>query len=147
LSSVNRDVPGESYAAILDEINRPRRIWAVCGALALGPGPLAEGDKGEVIGPAEGGAVQEAQGTNGLVERAPRHAALEQVQLVGANVVRTEHLRRAAEVPGKGGDLADVGVDGAACVVAQAQVVDEALSKRGHGASPRGEKENAQGEP
>jgi hypothetical protein len=35
LSSVNRDVPGESYAAILDEINRPRRIWAVCGALAL----------------------------------------------------------------------------------------------------------------
>src|SRR5262249_17942750 len=52
-----------------------------------GPGPFAEGDEGEFVGPAEGGAVQEAQGTNGLVERAPRHAALEQVQLVGANVV------------------------------------------------------------
>jgi hypothetical protein len=32
---VNRAVPGESYAALLDGINQPRRIWAVCGALAL----------------------------------------------------------------------------------------------------------------
>src|SRR5689334_7842046 len=40
-------------------------------------------------------------------------------------------------MPGKAGQLAHVGVEGAACVVAQAQVVDETLSKRGHGASPR----------
>jgi len=32
---VNRETPGESYGATLDEINPPRRIWAVCGALAL----------------------------------------------------------------------------------------------------------------
>src|SRR5262249_16269624 len=79
--------------------------------------------------------------------RAPGHAALEQVQLVGANVLGAEHLRRAAEVPGKAGDLADVGVDGAACVVAQAQVVGEGLAKRGHGGSPTGGKGNAEGEP
>jgi hypothetical protein len=34
-SSVKRSVPGESYGSTLDQINRRRRIWAVCGALAL----------------------------------------------------------------------------------------------------------------
>src|SRR5262245_40700066 len=49
-------------------------------------------------------------------------------------------------MPGKGGDLADVAVDGSAGIVTQAPVVEEALAKRGHGGSPRGN-ENAQGEP
>src|SRR5262249_21741780 len=34
-SSVTRPVPEESYGSALDQINRGRRIWAVCGALAL----------------------------------------------------------------------------------------------------------------
>src|SRR5262249_27172080 len=34
-SSVKRPVPEESYGSALDQINRGRRIWAVCGALAL----------------------------------------------------------------------------------------------------------------
>ena len=34
-SSVKGWVPGESYGSTLDQINRRRRIWAVCGAQAL----------------------------------------------------------------------------------------------------------------
>src|SRR5262249_26772037 len=95
--------------------------------------------------PGQGGAVQEAQGADGLVETAPRDAALQQVQLVGADVVGTEPFGRTAEMPGEGSHLADVGVDRSLGVIAQAQVVDEALSKRGHGASSTCEKKKRPG--
>jgi hypothetical protein len=60
------------------------------------------------------------------------------VELVGADVLGAERFGGAAAVAGEVGDGADLGVDGTAGVVAQAQVVEEALAERGHG-SPRRE--------
>ena len=110
-------------------------------------GPLTVGDEWQLLGPAQSGAVQETQGAHGLIEAAPRDATVQQVQLEGAHFVGAEQFGRAAEVSGKTRDSAHVGVDGSPPVVAQPQVVDETLSKRSHGGSPRVGKENAQGEP
>ena len=81
-------------------------------------GRLPKENHGQVIGAAEGGAVEKAQGTNGLVKAAPRHLACEQVQLVGADVFRPEDLGRAAKVPGEGRHLPHVALDGSVGLVA-----------------------------
>jgi hypothetical protein len=80
------------------------------------------------LGPAQGGAVEEAQGGDGLVEAAPGGALLQEVQLVLADVLGAELVGGASEVAGEADDGADVGADGARGVVAQPQVVDQALA-------------------
>src|SRR5262249_26781714 len=80
----------------------------------------------------QGGAEQQAQGAGGLVEAAPGQPTLEQVQLVGAHLIGAEQVGGTAEVPGEVGDVADVAVDGPGGVIAQAEVGDEALTKRSH---------------
>src|SRR5262249_508622 len=76
---------------------------------------------------------EEAQGTDGLVELTPGGALAEQVQLEVADVLGAEQVGGAGEVLGETGQVVNVGFDGPWCVVAQTQVGDEALAKRGHG--------------
>src|SRR5581483_12512295 len=65
-----------------------------------------------------------------LVESAPRYLPGQKVLLVGTQLLRTQLLRRTAEVPGKLYDTQDLGLDGPRRLVAQAEVVDVTLTKR-----------------
>jgi hypothetical protein len=130
------DLEQDAVASGRGRVEQPQHLVGAQDA-GQGLGPFAVGKERQLLGPAQGGAVEEAQGADGLVETAPRHTAFEKVELEGTYFVWAEQLGRAAEVLGEAGDSAHVGVDGSARIVAQAQVVDEALSERGHGASPR----------
>ena len=48
-----------------------------------------------------------------------------------------ELIRGPVEVFGEPGDAGDVRFDGAGRIIAEAQIVDEPLPKRGHEAAPR----------
>src|SRR5438045_7432974 len=62
---------------------------------------------------------------------------LEQMQLVAADVLRTEPFRRAAAVAGKRCDRGGITLQRARRVVAQAEIVEEALAEWGHGSPPK----------
>jgi hypothetical protein len=99
-----------------------------------GLGPLAVGNGADHVGASEADAVEEAQGADGLVEGAPGGVAdLEQVQLVGAEVVSPELVGGPSEVAGEVGDVSDVAGDGPGRVVAELEVRDETLAQRGQG--------------
>src|ERR1700722_1925212 len=108
--------------------------------------PFAVGDEGQLFGSSQGDAVEETQGADGLVELAPGGVATQQFELEGADVVGPELVGGASEVASEAGDAGDVGLDGSRRVVAQAEVVEVALTQRGHG-NLHGGKENAEGEP
>lgn len=97
-----------------------------------GAGPLAEGDHLDDFGALQSDAKEKAQGADGLVEAAPGSLLLEEVELVQADVLGVESLRREAEVLGEASDVGDVSGDGARGEVAQLQVVSVALPKRRH---------------
>jgi hypothetical protein len=90
-------------------------------------GPLAVGEVRHLVGAAQGGAVQEAQGADDLVELAPGNLVVDQVQWKGPDLFAAEQLRRAVEVLGEAEHAGGVGLDGAGGIVAQEQVVDQAL--------------------
>src|SRR6266545_1789829 len=97
-------------------------------------GPLAIGDRGDHIGPAERGAVEEPQGADGLVEGVPGNApVVEQVELVGPNLFGAEMLGRSIEVGGEANDGGEVDADGLGREVAELEVFEEALTQWGHG--------------
>jgi hypothetical protein len=52
----------------------------------------------------------------------------EQVELIGANLLGAELSRGAAEVAGEVDEVAQVGLLGAGAVVAEAEVIEEALA-------------------
>jgi hypothetical protein len=93
-----------------------------------GLGLLAVGDGDDDVGALQGEAVEQAQGTGGLVEAAPGDLVCEQVQLVEARVFGVELLGGAAEVCGEASDGRYLTGDGAWGVVAQLQAVEEALA-------------------
>src|SRR5262249_8506457 len=101
-------------------------------------GPLAVGKQHHGVAALQGDAVEEAQGAGGLVEATPGRLLPEQVQLVRPGVLGAEVLGGAAEVPGEVGHGGDVALDGPGAVVAQLQVVDEALTQGRHGKTPEG---------
>jgi hypothetical protein len=78
-----------------------------------GPGLLAVGEGDDNIGAAEGEAVEQAQGADGLVVAAPGSLVLEQVQLVEAGVFGSEAFGGAAEVGGEACDSRYITGDGA----------------------------------
>src|SRR5581483_2397505 len=67
-----------------------------------------------------------------LVESAPRYLPGQKVLLVGTQLLRTQLLRRTAEVSGKLYDAQNIGLDGPRSLIAQAEVVDVTLTKRSH---------------
>src|SRR5262249_11056473 len=100
------------------------------------PGLLAVGNHGDDAGALQGDAVEETQGADGLVEATPGGALAEQVELVLPRVLGAEVLRGAAKVLGEAGDGADITIDGPGAVVAQLQVMDEALTQGRHETPP-----------
>jgi hypothetical protein len=76
----------------------------------------------------QGDAVEEAKGTDGLVEDAPGGVLLQQVELVKTAILGAELFRGAAEVAGEADDRGEVGFQGPRAVVAQLQVVEKALA-------------------
>jgi hypothetical protein len=82
----------------------------------------------------EGDAVEEAQGTADLVEGARRDVAVvDEVEQVGADLLRAELIRGPLVVPGELGDGPEVGVPGVGGEVAHLHVFEHALPERGHG--------------
>ena len=63
-------------------------------------------------------------------------ALLEQMDLVGPDLLGAERLGRAVEVPGEGADLLDVGQLGVDGEIANAHVLEHPLAKRCHGGAP-----------
>jgi hypothetical protein len=102
-----------------------------------GPGAAAVGNHRHDIGPSQGDAVEKAQAADDLVEGVPGNAVVTQVQLEGAEVLGGELVRGAAGVAGELDDGGDVGLNGFGGVVADAQVVTQALAKRCHGGAAR----------
>src|SRR5262245_28874164 len=76
-----------------------------------GAGPFAVGDEGDLVGAAEGDAVEEAQGTGGLIEAAPGGLLSEEVKEVNADVSGAELVGGAVEVASELSDLAAGGCD------------------------------------
>jgi len=105
-----------------------------------GPGLLAVGEQRQQLVSPEGDAAEEAEGTDGLIEAAPGDAPGEKVELVLADVLGVELVGRAAEVAGEVGDGGNVGADGPRGIVAEAEVVDEPLTKGCHQILLRGGK-------
>src|SRR5262249_47986318 len=74
-------------------------VWAEDAG--QGVGAFAVGDVRHVLGPAEGEAVQEAQGGDDLVEPTPGDAALKKMELKGTKVFGSEQVRGPAKVLGE----------------------------------------------
>src|SRR5262249_53786214 len=108
-----------------------------------GPRLFAVGDDVDQFRLAEGGAIEEAQGADDLVVPTPGSLLLEQVDLERAHVLSAQVGRGAVEVPGETDDTGDISMDGLGRIVADTQVVDETLSKRGQERSPRRGKETS----
>jgi hypothetical protein len=53
-------------------------------------GPVAVRDQRQLLRPTERDAIEEAQGTDGLVEQAPGDLAAEEMELEGTNLLGTE---------------------------------------------------------
>ena len=77
----------------------------------------------------EGFAIQEAQGTDGLVVSAPRALLFfDEIELVLANVLGPELFGRALEISSEMGDTLDIGLKRPLGVVAQTEVFEIPLT-------------------
>ena len=77
----------------------------------------------------EGFAIQEAQGTDGLVVSAPRALLFfDEVELILANVLGPELFGRALEISSEMGDTLDIGLKRPLGVVAQTEVFEIPLT-------------------
>jgi hypothetical protein len=96
-------------------------------------GRSREGDLLDRPGAAERDSVEKAQRTDRLVEGAPGGVlVLDEMDLVGTDLLRTELLRRLTEVASEAGDMVDVRLLRSEGVVAQTQILEHPLAKRGH---------------
>jgi hypothetical protein len=77
-------------------------------------------------GTAQGGLVEKAEGTHGLDEDALGGVGMEQMELIGADVLGSQAIRRGAKVLGELGHVAQIAVDGVGRVVANRHVVEHA---------------------
>ena len=94
-------------------------------------------DLGDVPVPAQGDAVEKAQGGYGDADRAGRELPLVgQEQLVVADLLGAEQVRGLAEVAGEQRDLGDVACLGVRGQVADCHVLRHALAKWGHEEAP-----------
>ena len=89
----------------------------------------------------EGRAIQETYGAKALIEGAPTHLPLQQVELILTDLVSTEVLRRAAEVGCESLHMPYIGLDGARTPIAELQIFDIALSQGRHGETPANREE------
>ena len=99
--------------------------------------PLGHRDVVVVPRPAQSDLVEEAQcGGDHAQAAGGELALLDQMDLVGPNLLGAERLRRAVEVPGEGADLLDVSQLGVEGEIANAHVLEHPLAQRCHGGAP-----------
>jgi hypothetical protein len=92
-------------------------------------GLFGEGEVLDHVGLAQADAVEKAQGADGLIELGPGALlGLGQEDLKLADLPRTESIGGLAEVLGESGDALDVDVDGPGRVVADREILDQALA-------------------
>jgi hypothetical protein len=94
---------------------------------------LAVGKALDEVGSAEGDGVEEAAGRDALVEDTPGDLLLQEVKLEDTELVGGELIGGEAEVFGEADQGGEVSLDGVRRVVAELQVVEEALTQRSHG--------------
>jgi len=75
---------------------------------------------------AQGGLVEKAEGTHGLDEDALGGVGMEQMELIGTDVLGSQAIRRGAKVLGKLGDVAQIAIDRVGRVVADLHVFEHA---------------------
>jgi len=81
---------------------------------------------------AERHAVEEAQGTDGLVQRRPRDALRSQMHLIGPNILQAEPIGRAAKILAELRDRVDVGLLCRRGQIADRHVLDHPAAQRAH---------------
>jgi hypothetical protein len=74
-------------------------------------GPFGIGDAVDHPRAVQGGLVEKAEGTHGRDKNALRGVRLEEMQLLGADVLRAEAIRRGAKVFGELGGVAQIAID------------------------------------
>jgi hypothetical protein len=80
-------------------------------------------------GDAQGRVREAAEGTHDVLERPPRHVLLlDEVELVGAHVLRPEMLGRGVKRPRKLGDTAQIRANSRLRVVTEVEIVAHALA-------------------
>ena len=79
-------------------------------------------------GTAQGGLVEQAEGTHGLDKDTLGDVLLEEMKLIGADVLHVEAIRRGVEMLGELGDVAEIAIDGMGLVVADLHVFEHALA-------------------
>jgi hypothetical protein len=80
------------------------------------------------VGSLQGDGLEEAEGSDGLVEATPGGVLPQEVELVVPDVRGVELLGRLLEMLGEACDGGDIGGDGSSCVVADAEVVEKTLT-------------------
>ena len=87
------------------------------------------GDVLDHPGDAQRRVIEEAEGTHDLLERPPRHVLLlDEVELVGAHVLRPEMLGRGVKMLRKLGDTAQIRANRMLRVVAELKIVTHPLA-------------------
>jgi hypothetical protein len=82
--------------------------------------------------------IEEAQGTDGLHDGGPGSLLLlDQKELIGADLLRTQVLRGGVKVPREISDTAEIAGYGAGGIVPELQVFPHALTEWGHGLASR----------
>src|SRR4030095_13517466 len=81
-------------------------------------GPFGIGDEVDHPRAVQGGLVEKAEGTHGLDKDTLRGLLVEEVELIGADVLGSQTIRRGAKVLGKLGDIAQIPIDRVGRVVA-----------------------------
>src|SRR3954470_16084187 len=84
------------------------------------------------VGLAQRDPVEKAQGTDGLVERRPGHAASHQMHLESANILKIKPIRRATEKLAEFGYRMHVGSLGCRRQVADRHVLNHPAAQRAH---------------
>jgi hypothetical protein len=82
------------------------------------------------VAPPQRGAVEEPQGAHGLVDVRPRALLADQVQLVGAHLLKAQPLRGTPEIPAELGDGIEVGLLRRRREIADHHVVDHPPTQR-----------------
>jgi hypothetical protein len=114
----------EPVAWVGDGLEEPRHLVAAEDG-GDGFGHFAVGAPGDAIGSLQGDGVEEAECGDGVVESAPGVQLPEEVQLVLSEVRGVELLGRLLEMLGEACHGREVGSDGWAWVVADAEVVEK----------------------
>jgi WD40 repeat protein len=123
---VSEDKDGTLWLRSL-EAETPRRSVPFGGSLLCAPFFTSVGDIVDHPRTAQGGLIEKAEGTHGLDEDAFGDLLLEEMELIGADVLGAEAIGRGMEVLGELGHIAQIAINRVGRVVANLHVFEQAL--------------------